>query len=92
MGYGSSMVNDILNDKDDPRFSRYRSNLPRKLAETTLSEAIEITTQTIMAQSDPHALEIDPDVCSLIGGRIHIARLTKTEGFHWVIPPLQLKN
>jgi hypothetical protein len=92
IGYGSRVIAGLLDRTDDPRFSAYRRVSRRRYEDTTLSEAIEFTNQHITAQMDPLAKEIDPDVCSWIGGRVHIAKLTMIGGFQWVIPPLQFTN
>jgi hypothetical protein len=50
----------------------------------TLSEAVRVARSAILAHSQPEAIEIDPEPCRAIGGRIHIATLTPREGFKWV--------
>lgn len=85
--YGSRVVADLLYNSDDERFAAYRKPVRRRIEDTTLSEAVEFTKQTIMAQSDPIAAELDPVICNGIGGHIHIAKVTPSEGFAWVTPP-----
>ena len=90
IGYGSKIVADLLYRTEDSRFSAYRINRRAKVEETTLLEAIELAIQTISAHTSPQAKEIDSVVCSLIGGRIHIGKITKLEGFQWVLPPMAI--
>jgi hypothetical protein len=53
----------------------------------TLSDAVEAGRNYIEACSSPVALEIDKEICQGIGGHIHVATITPTAGFEWLIPP-----
>lgn len=69
----------------DQRLAAYRG--PIKYAdEMTLQEAVDRSKALILAHSDPEAIAID-DGCRVVGGHIHIAAITPTEGFKWLIPP-----
>ena len=91
IGYGSKLVADVLNYTDDPRFSVYRLAHPEKSEDITLSEAVESANLMLRAQSDAQAKTIDPAICSLFGGQIHVARLSRAEGFKWSNPQPQFR-
>jgi hypothetical protein len=63
----------------DPRLAAYRRQLN--------DGELEYVTSVIKAYADPAASEIDPQ-CNAIGGHIHVAEITRSEGFQWLIPPL----
>jgi hypothetical protein len=85
---GSPQIVRLLWDSNDPRFSEYRG--PKIYAEDmTLQSAIERSRCYIQACSDPQSAAID-SVCRTIGGHIHIATITPSSGFQWVIAPLQV--
>jgi len=87
IGYGSRIVADRLYGTQDEEFSSYRRPRREKLEDTTLIEAIDFTRETIRAQASFRARELDPDCCGLIGGKIHVATLTRARGFQWIDPP-----
>jgi hypothetical protein len=67
----------------DPRFAAYRRN---KSGIPTLAEQVEICKKFILACTDPEAIKIDAG-CSGIGGHIHVATITASDGFSWAVPP-----
>jgi hypothetical protein len=70
---------------DDQRLSAYRG--PTLYAEEiTLQDAIDRSRSFIGAHSDPEAIAIDGN-CRSVGGHIHIATITPSSGFQWLIPP-----
>jgi hypothetical protein len=75
---GSERISDLLFNKRDQRFSSYIVDAP----DFTLTDAIKVGKNYILACCDPLAQQIDPE-CSTIGGQIHAATLTKEEGFKW---------
>ena len=79
--YGSVPMIRLLAEEDDRlaafRPSRYRPDL-------TLQEGITIAANRIRAHCDPIAMTIDPEHCWAMGGRIHLATVTFTQGFAWV--------
>jgi hypothetical protein len=70
----------------DPRFAKYRIPANSFLKNATLSDAIQIAKNCILAQCDPEARKVD-EICSAIGGNVHIATITHASGFQWTIPP-----
>jgi hypothetical protein len=77
---GSRIVGKLI-ESEDPRFAKYYAPLS---ADPTALEVIEYSKKYIEAHADPAAIEIDPTVCSAIGGHIHIATITRSDGFRWV--------
>ena len=80
------MIGQILwIDENDQRLSAYKGR--RMYAhEITLADAIERSRLFIQAHSDLEAIAIDSN-CLEVGGHIHIATITPSEGFRWVIEP-----
>ena len=81
------MIGQILwMDENDQRLSAYKG---RRMwpDEITLADAIERSRLFIQAHSDPEAIAIDSN-CLEVGGRIHIATITPSEGFKWIIEPI----
>ncbi len=70
----------------DPRLAAYKGPqiLPKDI---TLQDAIDRSRSYIQAHSDPEAIAIDDD-CRSVGGHIHIATITPSEGFRWIIEPV----
>ena len=89
LGYGSKIVAEHLYSTDDPLFSQYRTVRHSRVQERdiTLSEALELVKQTVLAQASQQAKEIDPAVCRQIGGKLHAAVITRQGGFRWDTPP-----
>jgi len=80
---GSEIIANALYVGRDPRFARYNPS-----ADTaTLDWAAAYARGYIDACSDPTALTLDP-LCNNIGGHVHIAEITLSDGFKWRIPPL----
>jgi hypothetical protein len=75
-----SAIAELMYGKNDPRFAKYVRPITRT---GTLKEAEEYAKNYIEACSDPIAAEIDP-ACHGIGGHIHMATLTRQEGFRWI--------
>ncbi len=78
--FGSSLVSNLLFTTIDQRLARFRKNWDTE----TLAGGIEMCQSYIAACSSPEGRDIDNEVCSRIGGRIHIASITSTNGFQWV--------
>jgi len=84
---GSSIIAELLFDSDDERFSAYRIAFPEKPSDLTINKAAEIAANYIMACSSAVARDADPNLTMHIGGHIHIAKITPSGGFEWIIPP-----
>lgn len=80
--YGSAEVLTLIVE-GDRRFSPYRP-IHQNWPKLTLAGAIEIGSNLIRAQMTEDAREIDPETCNAIGGHMHIATITRTDGFRWV--------
>jgi len=80
--WGSDVVARLLFQDEDPRFSRYvvRRVHPHNM---TVQDVVERACAYIEACSDPLAIDLD-SFCSTIGGHIHIATITREEGFQWI--------
>jgi hypothetical protein len=83
---GRPEVGRLLWQTDDPRFAAYRGRQMYS-EDVTLLNAIDRSRSFILAHSDPEAIAIDPN-CRTVGGHIHIATITPSEGFRWVIAPI----
>jgi hypothetical protein len=71
--------------QNDPRLAAYRG--PFKYAEDiALQDAIDRSKAYILACSDPEGIATD-ELCRFVGGHIHVATITQTAGFRWIIPP-----
>jgi hypothetical protein len=90
--FGSARVFDALFKRNDPRFQEFKTPMttPDKRFNLTLLEAEEVAVNYIRACASDIGREIDPEVCSGIGGHIHVAEITPTNGFRWRIPPKQV--
>ena len=80
-----AMYRDHPQHIQDSRFAvfvRELSNTP------SLGDAELFARGYIEACSSPLGLEVDEPLCKGIGGHIHIATITKEEGFTWVIAPI----
>jgi len=75
-----SAIAELMYGRRDPRFAKYFRAISRT---GTLKEAEEYARNYIEACSDPIAAEVDP-ACRGIGGHIHMATLTRQEGFSWI--------
>jgi hypothetical protein len=76
---GSSIA-ELMYGRNDQRFAKYARPLSR---DSSMEQAKDYARNFIEACSDPLAREIDR-ACDGIGGRIHMATITKQEGFRWV--------
>jgi hypothetical protein len=81
---GSTIIYKILFDSTDERFDKYRVLLS---PESTIKDVIACATGYVEACSSPIAVSVDP-ICNAIGGHIHSASITATQGFEWIQPPL----
>ncbi len=87
--WGSIPLLNLLVSGKDSRLLKYRTQGFEKLrmhSSLSLAEAQEMAVKYIEACSDPIAADIDP-LAHTIGGHTHCARVTRREGFKWVIPP-----
>ncbi|MGO8817110.1 MAG: hypothetical protein ACLQVG_20905 [Terriglobia bacterium] len=93
---GSVIVGNLLfNSKDgvrlgtpaDERLSAYRKSIPDNWENLTISQASEIAREYIRACDSDIGREVDPVICRQIGGYIHLAKITPSEGFQWIISP-----
>lgn len=81
---GFPEIGDLLNAQD-PRFVQYLKPIDKSLSESAaLLYAIWFSRAYIDACSGPEALAMNEQICSGIGGRIHIATITPTHGLQWV--------
>jgi hypothetical protein len=78
---GSREIAAIIFEHRDPRFAKYY--LESLTLKSPIEEAVACARTYVEACSDSLASEIDP-ICKGIGGKIHIATITPTEGFQWV--------
>ncbi len=78
---GSHVVFHYLFRTDDPRFAKYRRPAPPP-GEVTLAEAVLRARGYIEACSDEVVRQIDPEAYKTIGGKTHIAKVTR-DGFEW---------
>lgn len=70
----------------DPRFYDFVRGVPPHLS---LENAREFAIGYIAACSSPLGLEVDEPNCKGIGGHIHMATITQSEGFVWAIEPVE---
>jgi hypothetical protein len=86
---GSEVVAEYLFDSKDERFSAYRKCIPDDWKNISISQASEIARNYILACDSDIGREVDNIICRQIGGRIHIAKITPSKGFEWIIEPEQ---
>jgi hypothetical protein len=86
-GYGSEVIVNLLYCIEDGWISKYRIS-PQNSATLTLKEGIERVKGYVAACSDMRALELDREHCAAIGGHLHLATITPSDGFKWIIPPI----
>jgi hypothetical protein len=89
MTLGRPEIGRLLWGTDDPRFAPYRRTSPA--CNLTLQDAIDRSRSFILAHTDPEAVAIDPH-CGTIGGHIHIATITPSTGFEWVVAPVNSQD
>jgi hypothetical protein len=97
---GSLIVGSML--FSDPRMERFVG--PPPALQPTLEDGVNITRGYIEACASPLGLEVDPQNCEGLGGRIHVATVTPVQrpswirrlrgataigGFRWAIPPIE---
>jgi hypothetical protein len=71
-------------DNRDTRFLPFIKDLGRGFS---ADDAVQFARGYIEACSSPLGLEVDAQLCKGIGGHIHIATITKSDGFKWAIEP-----
>jgi hypothetical protein len=76
----------VLEDKEKPTLAAYRQP-DIEMTACTLELAIKRSHAVILAHADPEAIALDP-LCQRVGGHIHIATITPSKGFKWVIAPI----
>jgi len=84
VGYGSEKVSSRLSNNSF-KFRKYR--LPRQNwtdRAVTLAEGIQHARDFIEAHKSEEARQIDEEMCSAVGGHIHIATVTRSDGAAWV--------
>jgi hypothetical protein len=79
--YGSTILGKLI-ESGDPRFSKYHVQM--SAFDPPVQQVVEFSAKYIEAHADPAALALDPRICRAIGGRIHIATVTRQDGFRWV--------
>jgi hypothetical protein len=77
---GSEKISQLLFEGKDERLAKYHRPLHR---DSSIQDAIAAAKGYIEACSDPIAVTIDPN-CLSIGGRVHVATITRQYGFKWV--------
>lgn len=84
--YGTPNVWETLCEGRDSPLKVYRSVGFEKLKRGehfTLAEAVDMAEKYILACSDTRG-EV---YCETVGGHVHVATITQSDGFRWVIPP-----
>jgi hypothetical protein len=82
---GSLLMNFLFSRKEHPLYHRYLRPLPvplPHLSEAMVNAIIEARAYIKACESD-EARKLD-SFCKTIGGHIHIATITRTDGFQWV--------
>jgi hypothetical protein len=54
---------------------------------TAMAQATRVALNVIRAHCCPEAMSIDPEMCAAVGGHIHIATVTQSDGFKWALGP-----
>jgi hypothetical protein len=82
--YGFPEIGELLS-AGDARFVGYLKPVDRSLQDSeALWQTICFSRSYIDACSGPEALAMNEQICSAIGGHIHIATITAASGFAWV--------
>jgi hypothetical protein len=85
---GSDTVRQAIYPKtgnaSDPRFARY---VKEEKSIATLKDGEDYVTGFIDACSSELGRELDHETWRITGGLPHVATVTPTSGFEWVIPP-----
>src|ERR1700685_59507 len=87
MTAGGKLMPKLLFQDKDSRFAEY---ITPTGPDTTMERGAHFARAFIEACSTPLAAELDP-ICKSIGGHIHIAAVTLTDGFKWIVPPKNLE-
>jgi hypothetical protein len=80
---GSHIVSDLLYKTNDSRLAAFRGRASARQEDLTLPEAVRVAENYIRACDSDVGREVDPN-CASIGGHIHMATITLTDGFQWV--------
>jgi hypothetical protein len=86
---GSKEMYGILANPADMEFRSYRCSSWDKLRRgerITISDGRDLAKSFIAACSDPKAQKIEKEL-ETVGGRIHVAQITKDRGFRWLDAP-----
>jgi hypothetical protein len=87
-GFGSRIILDLLQDPNLKHEAlRPYWEVCQRLP-STIEEAVKVARTMIEAQCDPKIAILAPEICATIGGHIHIAKVTRTNGFEWILPPI----
>lgn len=84
---GSNLVAKALFESDDERLAECRVPFPKNSEDLTFDVASKIASGYIEACCSDYGRKLDPSPTMGIGGHIHIAKITPSEGFRWIIPP-----
>jgi hypothetical protein len=85
--WGSSEVWNRLVDVEDSRFRRFRlPSIVTPVELLSLHDAAKLGESYILACNSEEGRSVDPYMCPLIGGHIHVAAVTPSE-FRWMVPP-----
>jgi hypothetical protein len=83
--WGSDTVARLLyTSSENVFFPAYRRRKPKRQEDLTISEAIEVAKNYILACDSVTGRALDPDFCPGIGGHIHIAVITPNS-FRWAV-------
>jgi len=78
---GSTQIATRLFKTDDPLFDIYRQSW---IGDSPLVLAVQKAKSYFLACSNPEVRKLDPRACATIGGRTHMATITREQGFQWV--------
>lgn len=88
IGFGSNLIHAALfapvlqYEQLRPYWGRCQQEL------CTMEQSAIVASAIVKAQCDPAVAALDPKHCATIGGHVHIATVTPSRGFAWVVPPL----
>jgi hypothetical protein len=83
---GSQLVANRLAD-DKNFYEKYFHPVHGSNLSPDLSNLVQRAYTFIAACAGREARDMDPEVCRTIGGHIHIAAITRKDGFRWIIAP-----
>jgi hypothetical protein len=86
-GYGSEIIWAMLfATMPHDHLSSYRQ-VCQMAKPTGVAQATRVALNVIRAHCCPEAMLIDPERCAAVGGHIHIATVTQSDGFKWARRP-----